>query len=215
MSDIDKLIDTLSADSAVVKPMTAPAALCARLGAVLTAYALVVVLAQGIRVDFVLQLARPFFVLEIVLLLTIAVTALRAAVLLAYPDGYQHPKAHYWPLAAAGLLVTMLTAHGLAPPDARMIIPQGSAHAMECALCIGATAIIPAALLFLALKKGASTHPLQAGAYAVLAAASIGCLTLRMTEANDSLAHLAMWHYAPTVLFAVLGAALGKALLRW
>ena len=86
---------------------------------------------------------------------------------------------------------------------------------MECALCIGSVALIPSALIFALLRKGASVRQFQAGSFAVLAASSIGCLTLRLAEANDSMMHLASWHYGPTVLFAALGAALGKILLKW
>jgi len=78
-----------------------------------------------------------------------------------------------------------------------------------------ATAIVPAALIFALLRKGASVRPLRAGSFAVLAASGLGCLTLRLSEANDSLVHLVDWHYLPTLLFAVIGALVGRYLLRW
>jgi hypothetical protein len=86
---------------------------------------------------------------------------------------------------------------------------------MECALCIAAVALIPSALLFALIRKGATIRPLQAGSFAVLAASSVGGLTLRLAEANDSLMHLVVWHYLPALLFATLGAVIGKKLLRW
>jgi hypothetical protein len=58
-------------------------------------------------------------------------------------------------------------------------------------------------------------HPLQAGAFAVLTASTIGALTLRLAEENDSIVHLVQWHYLPTLFFAVLGAFAGKWLLKW
>ena len=80
---------------------------------------------------------------------------------------------------------------------------------MDCALCIGSVAMLPSLLLFGILRRGATVRPMQAGIFAVLAASAIGCLTLRLSEANDSLAHLLLWHYLPTLIFAALGAVIG------
>ena len=88
------------------------------------------------------------------------------------------------------------------PADERMVLPAPGAHAMECALCIASVAIIPSAWIFTLLRKGASIRQAQSGAYAVLCASAIGCLTLRLAEANDSMLHAASWHYLPTLLFA-------------
>lgn len=57
--------------------------------------------------------------------------------------------------------------------------------------------------------------PLQAGFIAVIAAVSVGAITLRLAEPNDQIAHLLVWHYLPSVFFASLGALLGRYLLRW
>jgi hypothetical protein len=69
--------------------------------------------------------------------------------------------------------------------------------------------------MFVLLRKGASIRQLQAGSFAVLTATAIGCLTLRLSEENDSIMHLLQWHYLPTLLFAALGALAGKWLLKW
>ena len=101
------------------------------------------------------------------------------------------------------------------PHDSRMILPEVGTHGMQCALCIASLTLIPSALIFILLRKGASIHPLQAGSFAVLASSAIGCLALRLSEANDSIMHLVQWHYVPTFLFAALGARIGKWLLKW
>jgi len=101
------------------------------------------------------------------------------------------------------------------PHDVRMVMPEISAHGMECALCIASVALVPSGLVFGLLRKGTTVRQLQAGSFAVLAASAIGGLTLRLAEANDSILHLVQWHYVPTLLFAGLGAMLGKYLLKW
>ncbi len=114
-------------------------------------------------------------------------------------------------IALVGVIIYQL----FLPVDARMVMPKAGAHGLVCALCIASVALIPSAMLFWLIRKGANVRPLQAGSFAVLAASAIGALTLRLAEANDSMLHLASWHYLPTFLFAVLGALLGKQLLKW
>ena len=55
----------------------------------------------------------------------------------------------------------------------------------------------------------------SAGLLAVIAAVSVGAITLRLAEANDEIMHLLSWHYLPSIFFASLGALLGRYLLRW
>ena len=101
------------------------------------------------------------------------------------------------------------------PFDPRMVVMPSHGHGMECALCIAALACLPSALIFGLLRKGASVTAVFAGSLSVLGASGFGSLILRLTEIDDSLVHIALWHYVPTFLFAAMGAVLGKFLLRW
>jgi len=120
------------------------------------------------------------------------------------------------PYAVFTLLVAMVGFQLMMPTDTLMVMPEEvGAHPMECTICIASVALIPSALIFSLLRNGASIHPFQAGSFAVLASSAIGCLTLRLSEANDSIIHLVQWHYVPTLFFAALGALAGKWLLKW
>lgn len=216
MNNTADLIASLSAEAKPVKKARAPGYWVIRLLAVLVVYAIGCQLFHGLRPDLGTQFTRPFFALETLLLTLLLIASTIASVLAMYPDAYQKPKLLKLPYAFFALLVALMGFQLLMPHDARMVIPGGvGVYAMECALCIASVAFIPSALIFALLRKGASVRQLQAGSFAVLTASSIGCLTIRLAEANDSIIHLVQWHYVPTLLFAALGALAGKRLLRW
>jgi hypothetical protein len=182
---------------------------------VLTIYAIGMQLIVGIRADMTQQLSRGPYLIEIVLLAAVTLSSIMAAILAMYPDAYQRPRLLKIPYATLALLLLFIGIQLLMPHDARMVMPGPHVHNVECSMAIAAIAMIPSALIFALLRKGASVHPLQAGLFAALAASGISCLTLRIAEANDSLIHLITWHYLPILLFAALGALIGKRLFRW
>ncbi len=215
MTDIATLIARLSSEAtAPVRPMS-PGYWGTRLVAVLGIYALGTQLFLGLRPDLALQFIRPAFAAEIALLVALLLSSTVASVLAMYPDVHQKPRFLVLPYATFGVLALLIVAQLFLPVDARMVMPAPGAHGMECALCIGSVALVPSALIFALLRKGASVRQFQAGFFAVLAASAIGCLTLRLAEASDSMLHLATWHYLPTLCFAALGAVIGNRLLRW
>ena len=214
MSDTGDLIRQLSQEASPHAPLRSPGVLGARLLAVLMVYGMGAQAFLGLRPDFAMQFMRPLFTLEIALLAALLIASATASVLAMYPDAYQKPIPLKLPYGVFFLLLILVGLQIFMPHDARMAVPK-TTHGMECALCIASVALIPSALLFALLRKGASIRQFQAGTFAVLAASSIGCLTLRLAEENDSLAHLATWHYGPTLLFATIGAFLGKWLLKW
>lgn len=213
--DTQALIARLSREAPPKPELRPPAYFALRLIAVLVVYVLGTQFCLGVRPDIAVQLVRPMFVLEAALLAMLTVSGTLAAILAMYPDAYRRAWMFRLPYAIFLLLVALIVAQLFAPADVRMVIPPPGGHAMKCALCIAATSLIPAALMFGLLRKGASVHPLKAGSFAVLAASGLGCLTLRLSEVNDSLMHLISWHYLPTLLFAAAGAVLGRYLLRW
>jgi hypothetical protein len=215
MNQIYALITELSIEPTPTTALQSPRYWCVRLLSVLTIYGVVVQLCLGLRPDFATQFLRPFFVLEIGLLTSLLLVTTIASVLAMYPDAYQKPKLLWLPYVCFVFLLGILAVQFVLPDDARMVMPDAGAHAVKCAFCIGAIALAPAALIFALLSKGASVHPLQAGAFAVLTASCLGCLIQRLAETNDSMWHLVNWHYLPTLFFAVLGAVVGKWLLEW
>jgi hypothetical protein len=169
----------------------------------------------GFRPDLSVQLTQPLFVIEIVLLALLLLSSVISSVLIMYPDVYQKSHLLHLPYGVCVLLVGVLVLQLLTSQGEYILATVAGTHGMQCTLCIAAAAIIPSAVLFMVLRKGASVRQFQAGSLAVLASSAIGCLTLRLAEENDSIMHLIQWHYIPTCAFAVVGALAGKWLLRW
>lgn len=211
-----QLIENLAQKIVPIRPMQPPYILALRLGVVLLAYGCIIGWVLGLRPDLMVQFHRPFYLAEIILLAAVTISSFFAAIYLAFPDQYQYPGVTLLPLYSFALFAVLLLVQAFLPPDARMVFPASEGmQGMECTFCVASVAIIPSALMFIFLRKGATSSPPASGAYSVLAAAGLGCFMLRLSEANDSLIHLVLWHYLPIVLFAILGAFIGKILLKW
>jgi hypothetical protein len=218
MMDTDNLIANLSAQAKPTKKIRKPSYWVVRLLVLLAIYTVGCQLFLGFRADLMVQFARPLFVLEILLLSLLLLSSTFASVLSMYPDAHQKHQFLKIPYVIFTILVMLMGIQFFMPLDTRMVMSSAGLngdHAMECAICIASIALIPSALIFALLRQGASVRQLQAGSFAVLAASSIGCLTIRLSEANDSIMHLVQWHYIPTLFFAALGAMAGKWLLKW
>lgn len=214
MVETEQLIQELSRQAPPVK-LVPPRRWALRLLAVLVAYGAAMLWMIGPRPDLSVQLARPMFVGEIMLLAAALLSAAMASILAMYPDMLQKRGLLKLPYILAMLVIAMQAYQLGAPHDARMVVAAPAAHSMECTCFIALSALLPAALIFLLLKKGATLAPLNAGALAIITATALGALTLRLSEANDAIPHLLVWHYAPMIAFAALGAGLGRMLLKW
>ena len=215
MTKMLDLITKLSSEVKLAKPLGKPIGWIGCLLLLLVLYAVMVQIFFGVRADILLQLTRPLFLAEIALMLLLFVTSVVAAVLTMYPDLYQKSRLLKLPFIIFFLLLGLFALQFFTAQDLRMIVPEIDLHTMECTRCILLVALIPAAFTFAILQKGATTLPLQAGAFTVLAASALGYLILRFHEASDAISHLLIWHYFPMLFFAMIGAAIGKWLLKW
>lgn len=215
MTDTKELIQQLSAQATPVKGLRLRR-YAIMLLAMLGAYA---ICAQcwldGLRSDLSLQLTRPLFVAELVLLSAMLICALVAALHAMLPDGVARTQLLRLPYYCSGAVLALVACQLVLGTDARMIVPEAPVHTLECTAYIALSSMLPAALMFAILRRGASVVPMQAGGLAVVASVSLGALTLRLAEANDAIMHLLVWHYLPGIFFAVFGAILGRYLLRW
>jgi hypothetical protein len=162
-----------------------------------------------------MQIARPLFMAELLLLAAMLASASVASVYAMLPDGAQRKTLMRLPYVFSGGILALIAFQLFLPQDARMVMSDVTAHSHGCTMYIALSSILPAALIFGLLRKGASVMPMQAGLLAVIAAVSVGAMTLRLAEANDEVMHLLTWHYLPSIFFASLGALLGRYLLRW
>lgn len=171
----------------------------------------------GLRPDLSAQLASPLFLAEIISLALITLSGALATIHALYPDQLQRRWVTSVPLILFGMLAAVLAISGIRDnPTMNMdFLFHENGAGMKCTLCIASISILPSAMLFALLRKGATTKPLNAGMIAAFTAAAIGCFALRLAEPSDSSAHFILWHYLPTLAFSGIGALLGKFLLRW
>lgn len=215
MTDTETLIDRLSDDINLKTELRSPAYWGRRLVTVLTIYGVGVQAISGLRPDLFAQFTRPLFAAELLLLLALLLTSVLACVFSMSPDAYQKPRYLNAPYVVFGLFAVLVGVQLFLPPGIGAVIPPPGGHGVECTISIASIALIPSTLIFVLMRRGATVLQARAGTFAVLSASAVGCLTLRLAEANDSLPHLICWHYLPTVLFAAIGAYVGKLLLKW
>jgi hypothetical protein len=215
MVDTKQLIQELSAQAAPVKRLQ-PRRDAAFLLALLSIYAICAQCwLEGFRPDLAIQLSRPLFILELLLLAAMLVSASVASVYVMLPDGGQRKTLMRLPYVFSGGMLVLLVFQLFLPQDIRMVMSDAAAHTHACTIYIALSSLLPAALIFGLLRKGASVMPMQAGLLAVITAVSVGAITLRLAEANDEIIHLLVWHYVPGLFFASMGGLLGRYFLRW
>ena len=117
-------------------------------------------------------------------------------------------------LAPALLLAAVIVELVLLPQGEWM--PRMMGHnARVCMLSIPPLSLGPLAWLLFALRKGAVTAPARAGALAGLMAGGLGAAFYAAHCFDDSPLFVAVWYTLAVTFVTLLGAVLGKRLLRW
>lgn len=86
---------------------------------------------------------------------------------------------------------------------------------MACSYEILLMALLPLALIFFVLKRGASVHPVRSGMMAATSATMMGTLVLQVICQAASSVHVLAFHFGAVFLISVIGAFLGTIFLRW
>ncbi len=154
------------------------------------------------------------FLGEVASLFLLVVAAALVAVFLSFPDIRQRSNIVFLPvLPVASFMI--FCGYRLFRPEGPSLSEEQAFHGVICVTCITMFAAAPACWMFWTLRRHATTHPAWAGAAALLSAASIGLLMLKFIEPSDSIAHLLLWHIAPTLILTGIGIALGRKYLSW
>ncbi|MHA6644241.1 NrsF family protein [Mesorhizobium sp. A623] len=208
----DDLIATLAMDTRATGPSFGLALAGAIVIALLLAAAVFFSL-LGPRPDFQSAVETPRFLLKIAMAVTLAITALACTAVLARPQA--SPRiAGLLALAPALLAMTMLGEMMVVPPSGWYVRWIGT-NSTVCLLFIPLIGIAPLAVLLAALRRGAPARPLLSGAVAGLLAGGIGAGFYAIHCPDDSPLFVATWYSVAIALLAVLGAAVGRRVLRW
>jgi hypothetical protein len=209
----EDLIKAIARDAAAPRPW-----LAARMAAALAAGAAVsyvlFALDLGARPDIVSALQTWRFALkEAVAALTLA-AAYWAAARLASPD----TKARE--VAAALAAAPAVLALGVGYEMLTLPAVEWSAYAIgsNARLCLTSVPLLsaaPLAAMLFALRTGAPRSAVTAGAVAGLLAGGVGATLYATHCTDDSPLFVALWYPIAVALVALVGAILGRSLLRW
>ena len=210
----DELIDHLSGALEPVPTSQVLRLLVMGLGAGAVISTILMVATIGIRPDLMAAMGDGSFWLKFVYTFVVAILCFATVDRLARPD------------AAAGrlfifVILPFLAMAGLA---AREFLPADAAtqHALimghsarVCSILIASLSLPLFAGLFWALRQLAPTRLTEAGAAAGLLAGSAAATIYAFHCTESTSTFIAVWYSAGILLTALLGAALGRFLLRW
>lgn len=211
MVSTEQLIRQLSHGVQPVRAVSSPFELFIKWLVVSLIYLSSMLLFFHLRPDIADKFSSPLFVAELVMLALLVITSSLSAVFLSFPDMCQKRWLVFTPIFAIMLFVGTLVVEYIS--DSALVIEPS--HGIKCMLCISMFALFPAFLMFMLLRGQATTHYYTVGAVSLLAATSIGAITLRLSENTDSMLHLVKWHYTPIIAFGILGLWLGKRFFKW
>jgi hypothetical protein len=212
----DRLIDMLSTNLEPVKGGQLWRTLVWALVVGLVAAFVAMLATVGVRSDFYSETHRIFMALK--LLFTLSLIGTGAVFLIrSMSPGRGSRKLFLLVLVpflvagSAGLVALVLAA---ARSESCTMMMMGMRW-QTCLLCIPLFAIIPFAALIWALRHGAPTNLMRAGAIAGLVAGALGATAYAFNCGDDSLPFIAIWYGGSIALCTLVGAMLGPKLLRW
>jgi hypothetical protein len=179
----------------------------------LASLGLVMVL-MGVRRELGDAADRADFAIEAALLIVTALSAAVGALMVSIPGADRGKLVRSLPIVIGTTTIVwalgeLLMASATGAPTGRLTF------AWHCVYKTASVAAIPSVMLFVMIKRAAPLHAARAGFLAILATAAVGVLGANIICPNDRPLHMLLWHAAPLMLFAALGAGLGTWLLRW
>lgn len=118
------------------------------------------------------------------------------------------------------LVVPALLAFALAVELARVGLTDWQArllgmNQLRCIVVIPLLSLLPLLGLLVALRQGAVTRPGLAGSVSGLAATGIGAAFYSLNCTDDSMLFVLTWYTLASLIVAIVGAILGRRLLKW
>jgi hypothetical protein len=176
--------------------------------------ALVFFTVLGLRADIVVALETPRFLFKFVVTITLVVSAFGCVRALSRPGAPSHRAIAC--LAGAPLLIVLaVVAELLTLPSNAWSATMIGTNSVVCLTYIPLIGVGPLAVLLLALRHGAPSRPVLAGAVAGLLAGGIAATFYAAQCNNDSPLFVAVWYTLAIASLAVLGAVAARRFARW
>jgi hypothetical protein len=207
----DDLIRAMTADAGKPPVSMRRVWLVALGGAILIAAA-VFALFLGPRPDIAAAAETSRFLFKFVVTAALFASAIPVLRSLARPaDAAPFPLM----LAAPSLLLLAIALELVALPQAQWRPALVGTNAFYCLTLIPLLGLGPLAAMLAALKRGAPTSPVLAGAVAGLAAGGLAAIFYAAYCTDDSPLFVATWYSLAVLMLTVLGAVVGRTVLRW
>jgi len=211
--DTERLIQTLVADQAQrSRPVGTVMAML--LLVALPVAALLMLSTIGMRPDIAAAMRTPLFDLKFAATLALAIPALAISLHLSRPEA--RFSGWGWLLLLPVAVLALGAAAEMRMPDRPPMVERWMGHnAMLCLVAIPLLAlpILPAALL--ALRQGAPSRPMLAGAMAGLLSAALAATIYATHCIDDSPLFVATWYTLATALVTAIGALAGAKWLKY
>jgi hypothetical protein len=199
-----RLIDTLVADVRPVRRLWPPAArLAAWWGVGLALLGLLLV--PGLRPDLALRLREPLFLVDVACIALLAGLIAHRACVAAVPGLAPSRLAT---TLTAGCALVLLALVFAVPIDVAMTDTARRTKGLACLVDTLVLALVPAAVLLVAIRRGAPVRPGWAGAAAGAAGWLMAYLLVRLGCGVEDGMHLGVWHLLPGLAGAALAGAL-------
>lgn len=209
----DQLIAALAADAKTTEMPIGRSLWLAFAGGLVVA-ALIFFVDVGFRPDLMGAFSSPRFVLKVVLTVSLMISAMGLVWHLARPGDV--PIGWIVALSAVPVLLA-----GAAMTE-MILVPRGAWEHLVfgmnwqvCMVLIPTLSAAPLIALILALRHGATSHPILAGAAAGLMATGLGATLYATHCQSDSPLFVAVWYVIGTAIVTAVGALLGARFLRW
>ncbi|UGY03974.1 NrsF family protein [Bradyrhizobium quebecense] len=210
----DDLIAALSNNVEPVDRRLVSRAVAIALGLGLVAALGLVLAGLGVRADLTTPRAVSFLLLKLAFALGTVGAASVYLTRLARPGGERKISLGLAALPFGAIMLLAAISLGQAPSSHwdRMVMGD---QWLECLISVPTIAIVPFAVVIWAVRKGAPTNLVQAGAFGGLVAGGVSAVAYALHCTDDSLPFVALWYGGTIVLCTLAGAALGPRLLRW
>lgn len=207
-------IDLLVADLKPVRPGAMQRQILAALGVCALVSLVVVLWLWGVRPDITRALPMMSFWVKEAFVIVLALAGIGAMLRLARPDGMGRKPAN----AAFGAVAIMAVLAGLQlaanPPGLwRHLVMGNTAEACPWLIMLLALPILAGALLV--MRRMAPTRLTAAGAAAGLTAGALSALVYSVSCGESTMPFIFVWYGLAILAMTLLGAALGRRVMRW
>lgn len=168
----------------------------------------------GPRPDIASAVQTIRFLFKFVVTIALAASAFGLLRLLSRPETDPRGVLPYLAVAPALVLAGVAIELIVAPAETWSTRLVGT-NSLQCLTFIPLIGIGPLALLLLALRHGAPSHPTLAGAIAGLAAGGIAATFYASHCTDDSPLFVVTWYTIAVGVLALLGALTGRHVARW